>query len=64
MNKGLLMKHLSDSDINQIVQNFSLQEVDILLKGLIRTVEQEDTSIPNRYYGFLRNAIKEYKDDH
>ena len=64
MNKGLLMKHLSDSDINQIVQNFSLQEVDILLRGLIQAVDQEDSSIPNQYYGFLLNAIKEYKDDH
>lgn len=27
MTTGLLMGHLSDSDINQIIQNLSLQEV-------------------------------------
>ena len=57
------MKELSDSDINQIIGGFTIQEVHTILSGLVRAADQGDVSISKRYFGFLQNAIKEYKDD-
>lgn len=57
------MKELSDSDINQIIGGLTIQEVHIILSGLVRAVDQGDVYISERYLGFLHNAIKEYKDD-
>lgn len=58
------MKELSDSDINQIIGGLTIQEVHIILSGLVRAADQGDVSISKRYLGFLQNAIKEYKDDY
>lgn len=58
------MKELSDSDINQIIGGFTIQETQIILGGLVRAVDQGDVYISERYFGFLHNAIKEYKDDY
>lgn len=58
------MKELSDSDINQIIGGLTIQEVHIILSGLVRAVDQGDVYISERYSGFLHNTIKEYKDDY